>query len=458
MKTWRAPLITFYDSRIKRGNLQRRIRELRDYYNLPLDTQLHIQQGRLCALLDHAAQHVPYYREVLHTNKVVSSQGFDSKVFQSLPLLTKDLLRSRFDELSSDDLVSRKWFRNHSGGSTGEPVALIQDEEYADFSKATTLLHYEWVGLEMGQLHIKLWGSQRDILNSGSTLRSRLDGYFRNLILLNSFKMEPDTIRHYARLIQERRPALVSAYADSIYELADFIIRNDLPRPEVGAIITSAGTLFPFMRSRIQEAFGCSVFNRYGSRELGDIAGETRLEDGLEVFRYTHYLEVLNADGDACDEGEEGDIVVTSLTNYAMPFIRYHIGDRAIVKRLADCGSVQVLKTVTGRSPDCFVRQDGTVISGLFFIHFLGVVHNSGWVKKVQVIQEDFNDIIVKLVPFEQPTAQTLEAIRDSIRHVMGESCRVRFEYVDEIPPLASGKFQYTVSKVWQATIASRNQ
>ena len=93
-----------------------------------------------------------------------------------------------------------------------------------------------------------------------------------------------------------------------------------------------------------------------------------------------------------------------------------------------------------------FRRGDGSTVGGNFFIHFLGVVHNSGWLKKTQIIQRDYNTILIKMVTAPPPPYGTLEEIRGSLHRVLGLTCQVEFEFVEAIPPLPSGKYRYTVS------------
>jgi phenylacetate-CoA ligase len=103
---------------------------------------------------------------------------------------------------------------------------------------------------------------------------------------------------------------------------------------------------------------------------------------------------------------------------------------------------------VTGRRTDTFVRDDGSTVPGAFFIHFIGVVHNSGWLKKTQIIQQDYNSVLIKMVVKDPPRAKALDEIRGSLQRVLGSACRVEFEFVDDISPLPSGKYRYTISHV----------
>jgi phenylacetate-CoA ligase len=257
-------------------------------------------------------------------------------------------------------------------------------------------------------------------------------------------------MQNYAKVIQHVRPVIIEAYAESIYELARYINAERIKLPRVRSVVTSAGTLYPFIREEVMRAFNCPVLNRYGSREVGNLAGEREAGAGMEVFTYTHFVEVVDQAGEACGPGDEGDVLVTCLTNYAMPIIRYRIGDRAVVGSMVTTPtpSVERLTTVTGRITDAFVREDGSTIPGNFFIHFVGVVHNSGWLKQTQIIQQDYNIVVVKIVTSATPPDGALEEIRSSLQRIMGSACQVAFEFVDAIPKLPSGKYRYTVSLV----------
>jgi phenylacetate-CoA ligase len=374
----------------------------------------------------------------------------DLSQFRQIPELTRDLLRDEFEYLKSDDLESRNWYRRTTGGSTGEPVVVLQDRPYDDVGRAVKDLHYEWAGRSSGEPLVALWGSERDILMGSEGWRNKLSGFIRNQTLLNSWNMTKPDMQRYAETLLRVRPVVIEAYAESIYALARYLNETGMRIDGVRSVITGAGTLYPFIRHEVENAFRCPVLNRYGSREVGDIAAERNSTSGLEVFSYVNLVEVVDESGRPCEPGEEGDVLVTSLTNYAMPLIRYRLGDRAIVgvASTTPIHSVDRLQAVTGRILDALVREDGSTVPATFFMHFLSVVHNSGWIQKTQVIQKDYNRIIIKMVTTAEPPDLALGEIRNTLQRVMGRSCKIDFDFVDAIPPSPSGKYRYTITNL----------
>jgi len=450
MPNWRRPLLSLYDKHVTGCPVPGYVGLLHNFYAQPIALRHDMQTERLLALLRHSATHVPFYRDLLARAGVARDSQIDIGQFGHVPELTREVLRTHFERLKSDDLAARAWYKNSSGGSSGEPVTFLQDDIYCEMGLATTATHFGWAGWRPGEPVIRLWGSERDVLLGSIGWRNKLSAFARNQTVLNAFRMGEAEMASYTIAMRHLKPVVIEAYAESIFEFARYLNAKRIRLSGVRHIVTSAGTLYPFMRDEIRHAFGCEILNRYGSREVGDCAAERLPGGGLEVFSYTHLVEVVNENGEACHEGEEGDVLVTCLTNYAMPLIRYRIGDRAVVGTVAFAPPTRVerLQTVTGRTTDAFVREDGTTIPATFFIHFMGVVHNAGWLKKTQIIQQDYRSILIKLVTVSAPPEGALEHIRSSLQRVMGAACQVDFEFVDSIAPLPSGKYRYTMSLV----------
>lgn len=412
------------------------------------------QRRRLTDLLRHAADNTDYYGRILRNCEVIDDTGnIDLEQFDSIPLLDKELLSEHFDELQSADLAERSWSENTSGGSTGEPARFLQDDRYYDWGRAVKILYDGWTGYRIADPRVTLWGAERDILDGRRDIKKRMRDWLTNTLLLNSFKMGPDRMRRFCQQIDEFKPVQILAYAESIFELSRFAKHNGIElRHSPRGILSSAGTLHPHMRDVIEEVFDTPVFDRYGSREAGDIACECAAHEGLHVCMPTHYVELLDDDGNPVEPGEIGEVVVTVLQNYAMPLIRYRIGDTAIwADHDCNCGrSWPLLEKVVGRVTDNFVTADGELIHGEFFTHLF---YFRDWVDKFQVVQQAPRHIDIFVVsasnqPGDGVVLADRKEITDQIRTVMDEKTKVDFNFVDEIEPTPSGKHRFTISRV----------
>jgi phenylacetate-CoA ligase len=404
----------------------------------------------LFQLLAHCQQSVPYYAAFM--KEVGGSFEEDPEAYLlNLPILTKEVIREHFERLKSSDLDQRKWIFNASGGSTGEPVKLIQDRNYGDRINALQQFYSTWAGAALGDPIVYVWGSESEILGGG--LGTQMKRVISNNLLrwtyLNAYRMTPEKMYEFIDLFNAKPPKLIIAYADAMYELARLVERKKMAVRPQSAIITSAGTLHPFMRETIESVFQCKVFNRYGSREVGDIAGECAVHKGLHVFPWGCYVEVVDEAGHRLPAGTEGNIVVTCLSNFAMPLIRYQIGDRGRLSAASSCPCGrpgQSLEEISGRNMDVFKTRDGALIDGGYFTRLMFF---KPWVEKFQVIQKSYASILFRIKKSEDSyEPEDLTDITSRTQLVMGKDCRVDFEFVDDIPASPSGKFRYILSEI----------
>ncbi|MDY0392057.1 MAG: phenylacetate--CoA ligase family protein [Candidatus Bipolaricaulis sp.] len=432
----------------------RALRQLREAEHMSAQDLEAEQRRRLAALVRHAYENVPYYRKILKQAGVISGNGVDLSRWSEIPILTRQDLRERYDDLKSRDLAQRAWYENATGGSTGEPVRFVQDASYSAWMRAVKMLFDLWTGYKIGEPKVILWGSERDLSGGQGNFRMLLGHWLRNERWLNARRLSDDSVREYVKVINRMRPVQILAYATSLYELAQLIERDGRDGLEVyapRAIMTSADTLYPHMRELIERVFRAPVFNRYGSREAGDIACQCEVHGALHVSPLTHYVEIIRGDGSLARDGEIGEVIVTPLANYAMPLIRYQIGDIAAwEKGGCSCGRKwPVLQTVYGRVRDSFHLRDGTIVripdSVLYF---------RDWICRFQFIQEDYDVVRLLVVPVVSPeeAKERVEneraGIEEKLRSLMGIECCLQIELVEEIPPTPSGKHRYVISKV----------
>jgi phenylacetate-CoA ligase len=395
----------------------------------------------LRALLRHAAAHVPYYASL-----PVGDADWRAQ-FDDLRPLTKRLIRENFDRLKSDDIVRRRCALTSSGGSTGQPITLLQDAECHPWSFLTEQFFWKYMlGIEYGSAPtVVIWGSERDLFGERQRLKSRLRNRILQTTFLNSFKMAEADLYRYVQAVCEKKPMVIKGYAGSLYQLARHVRRNNLRIHQPKVIYSAAETLRPFMRTLIEEVFGCKVHDFYGSREVGAIAGEC-VEGKMHLFSFNNFSEVVDADNCPVQPGQEGRLLVTTLHNYAMPLLRYDIGDTAVLGTACACGiELPTLHRVVGRLTDHFCTSQGALVHGEYFTHLF---YFKDWVREFHVLQRELDLIEVYYVPGAAAVDADMADINRKIRLVMGADCHIEWHAVDSVPRTPQGKLLFTRSLV----------
>ena len=172
---------------------------------------------------------------------------------------------------------------------------------------------------------------------------------------------------------------------------------------------------------------------------------------GLHVASPQQVVEIVDEAGKPCPPGVVGHVLVTPLSNLAMPLLRYRIGDMASwATEPCPCGLCwPLLEHVHGRSSDILVAADGTRVHGEYFTHLF---YGTPWVRRFQLIQEATDRLVLRIVKDPAAAAASVAADMERVlretQRVMGEECQVEVRFVAEIPPLPSGKHRFTVSRL----------
>ena len=263
-------------------------------------------------------------------------------------------------------------------------------------------------------------------------------------IRYSSLYMNDDTLPHYLDHIIKSKYSFFYGYPSAIDELATYCLNNSiiLPQPLKGVQLT-AEVAYDSQIQRIRDAFRTNVFRQYGHSEVS-IYGHTWTEDGIyECSPLMGYTEVVDDNGDLVSVGEVGEVVVTGLWNYAMPFIRYRTGD--IARYEGSVNGVVTLGALLGRTQDYVYGQDGRVTSLtalVFGQHLKGFACISKW----QLVQDRAGHVVVRVI--QGPNYD--EEVENEIRCKFAEiaDVTVSFAYVDEIPKSPRGKSQFLIQSV----------
>lgn len=394
-----------------------------------------LQENKLKNLLIYSYRNVPYYKKILTDCKVIKNNKVYLSNFDKIPILTKDIIKNNFENIKSCKLGTRHTYVNHSGGSTGEPIEFIQDKEYDDWNIANKIYYKHIGGYNLGEKELRIWGSERDFIGDKEKPVIRIRNFFFNRKDLNAFTMTEENMEKYLREINSYKPRWIEAYVQPMYELALFAEKQKIPMYSPKGILTSAGTLYPVMKDKIETIFNCKVWNRYGSREVGDIAFGF---ENLKISVWNNKVEIING------RNGLGKVLITNLNNYSFPIIRYDIGDIA-----SEGNSWGWLKNIEGREMAVIRTKQGKIIPGEFFIHFLGVVMNDGSISKFQIIQNSYQSFTIRVVIKKDEDFNRLKKqIEELIQRVMEYKCVINWDKVKDIDKLPSGKYSYIISKV----------
>jgi phenylacetate-CoA ligase len=424
------------------------LREFERTQYLSLEELREIQFRRLRALLEHAHANCSFYRDRMAGIGMHPSDVKTLEDVGKLPVLEKKDIQEHQEELVAANWPKQDLIPNRTGGSTGSPVSFYLSSDRKQSRFGATWRHNRWAGFDLGDKVAAIWGSPLDQPPPG--LRSRI----RNLTLerqlfLDAGNLTEAKIASFHEALNKFRPKIIVAYSRSAALFARYLRDKSMVPPQPQSIITSAEVLEPEDRALIETVFGCPVFNRYGCREVSVIATECQQRDGLHVMAEGLYVEVVPVAPQADDSKHQvGAIVVTDLMNFAMPLIRYRIGDMgAWQEGKCACGrSLPRLRNIAGRLTDFVVGVDGRLVSGPFLTL---VIAKRPALGQVQIIQEELGKVLyrVKPGPGFQPN-DDLEYLRAATLKHIGPGTRADFELVNEIPHEASGKYLFCRSSV----------
>jgi phenylacetate-CoA ligase len=396
-----------------------------------------VQSGKLRKLLEHASRKVPYYRQLFEANGIKPVALRFPQDFAQIPVLSKNILRERKQELLAEPVDRRKLKWNASGGSTGEPVQFYQDETYWTNSRAVRWMFESWWGIRPGELK---W-------------RERLYYGIAQIRICNAFALSGERMEQFARTLNAWQPGFVMGYVSALEMFAQFLLKHPQWRIRPRAISSSAETLTEQQRAVIEEAFEAPVYNFYGSREVNNLASECAVQRGLHANALTRYIEIVDERGVPCPPGVPGRILVTDLSNAAMPFVRYENGDiGSWAEGPCPCGRpFPLLEKIWGRSSDFIVTSSGKAIHGEFFTHLF---YSLPEVQTFQVLQNSVQDVRVSIVLRSGEQNFNPQKLRSQILEAMGPGVECTIQAVERIDRAASGKHRFTISMVpspWSA-------
>jgi len=436
--------IRFFEGGIKRRKTFRYWRQLERSQWFSREELKAMQFGALRRLVAHAFEHCPYYHQRWR------DAGLDPGILAHLddvrrwPLIDQDTVRAHRLEMRAH-VAGMRLLSKATGGSTGIPLEFDLNPDSNDRRIAASFRGYSWASAGPGTKQLYLWGGPVGELPWWKRIKSAwYDRLYRRRVL-NCFHFGPDRASDFLARLAEYRPDVIVAYTNPLYEFARVLDETGSRPFSPGSVVVGAEKLYDFQRVLIERVFGAPVFETYGSREFMLIGAECDRHSGLHLSMEHLFVEVVDDNGQPAPPGVEGNVVITDLFNYGMPFVRYMNGDRAIAGfDSCECGrGLPLLKKVVGRQLDMLTTGDGRVVPGEFFPHLL---KEFPAVRRFQVVQTSADDIRVRLVVNSNWSESDASRLTREIQGVVGPLCRFAIDIVDDIPLTGAGKHRVVVN------------
>lgn len=407
-----------------------------------------LREKKLRRLISHAYHKVPFYRGIFEDRKLRPEDIRTVADLSALPLISKKDLQS----LSDGEKLAAGYHPGNcraflTSGTTGRPLTVFysrRDWTMETFGSARAFF-------AMG---MRPWHRMASFVGRAAPPLKKRKWYEYLGIWRGRDLSSWEDPRSWIETLRRWKPQVLIGYVMTLKILGE-AVRDEGPQawaPDL--IISGSGVLDDFTRRFLASTFSCPVMDYYASFESGTIAWECEACGGYHLSSDTVIVETL-ADGQPVSPGQAGEVVITNLHAFAMPFIRYRLEDEAVLStRRPSCGrGLPLLDRIQGRADDCIVLSDGRKIPSQPFYYSIEPIRG---VKRWKVVQADLWTLRIEIEPGPEFNEDSQRLIEHNLRKVIGEAMTVEFSIVSSLQVHPSQKYRQVSSRIAGAERPSR--
>lgn len=394
-----------------------------------------LQKKLLYNILEYAVLNTTFYSE------------FNPNEIESFPVINKLDVINNMDFMFSVKHKDKKDSLNtmSTSGSTGSPLKIYQDRNKILRNKADLLFFYNLGNYNVGDryYYMRIWTEMNK--------KTKLDLFKENFRMFDTANLDKKGADMFIKAMTfDKNKKVIIGFPSSFAAILEYIKTENKLDWNIKTIFTQAEELPVKVKNKMEKVFQCPVLARYSNQENG-ILGQQPLtgENYFELNAGSYYIEFLKLNSnEPAAEMEEARIVVTDLFNKAIPMIRYDTNDIGVFsyKRDTHGRKQKVIESIIGRKADYLYSNQRERLSPYILITMMWKYTG---IKQCQLIQEDYDKVILKVVYRENERCKNIEAkLSNEIIEVFGGKTKLEIKILDDIPREASGKRKYIVSRI----------
>lgn len=405
----------------------------RDYTNAVALNEY--QDEQIIKLIRHATRYSPFYRDFYRNVDVEGALKRHN--ISAFPILEKETVRQNISQMYT--IPPQKGIVSNTSGTTGTSLCFVHTKD--DFQRRMAYL--DAFKMKHGFVPMKM---KRASFSSAKVVppNSKSKIFWRDNVsirqrIYSGYHCKCDNIPYYVDNLNSYKPESLDGYPSALYEIADYIIRNNITLNFTPiAIFPTAETLLPHYKETISTAFKCPVRNQYASSEGAPFI--TECENGnLHVCTDTGFIEFL----------PDGRMLMTCFMSYGTPLIRYDIGDKAkmATEQSCSCGcAMPVVDSIEGRTMDYIQSPNG----GKFSAIYLSLVSKdfNNCMKAMQFVQNDLYHLNVNIATDDSYHPSMDQIIINKLQYSLGNDVKISVNRMTDIPKEPSGKFRFIINNL----------
>lgn len=345
-------------------------------------------------LFQHAIQFSPFYKQKYAELNFANTGLLTSDDFLKIPPLTRDELRDNFENIKAFNVSKKYCHKATTSGSTGPPVSVYHDKRHPETPIRWRILN--WWGVQPWENQAFIYRFKKSFYKD---FKNKIMWWPTQRVFLAAANLTERKLNKFIRKFNKLQPALLQGYVDVVFEVALYILDNNIKIHSPKMVWVTSAPLFEDQRELIEKAFGAPVCDQYGNTEILLIAAECPEQNGLHIMQDTVHIEFVDENNQPVPADTTGKILLTDLTNYAFPIIRYEIGDEGkYLDYQCKCGrTLPLMENVRGRQSMVLKTPSGLTIRGE---HIMAMFN--GYMKafkEIQLLQEADYTVRIDYVP-----------------------------------------------------------